>query len=358
MFEVATMSECKTVIVVMAGGRGTRFWPRSREQRPKQFLPILGEASLLRQTVDRVLPSHRPECIFIATTTDLAEATRRLLPELPAENILAEPEGRNTAPCLALALVAIARRQPEAVMAVLSADHWIGDDDRFLEDLRVAAEHASRTHELVTFGIPPAYPETGYGYIETTGEGRIRQAVAFREKPPLETALTYLQSGRHFWNAGIFIWRLQDLRAELATHAPGVLGPLEAWDRAGAKPEDLPAAYAQCEATSVDYALMEKSTRVAVVPATFRWSDVGSWPALLVFQDKDAEGNSVQGDAVLVDSHDCAIFGGTRLVALAGVSDLIVVDEPDALLITHRERAQGVKNVVEELKRRGRKDLL
>lgn len=352
------MSTLSTVIVVMAGGRGTRFWPRSREQRPKQFLNILGEQSLLRQTVDRVLPAYGPEGIYIATTTDLADATRRMLPELPADQVLAEPEGRNTAPCLALAMVAIARRQPDAVMVVLSADHWIGEDARFLEDLQVAVEYAARTTELVTFGIPPAYPETGYGYIETEGEGRVRRAAAFREKPPLQTALGYFQSGRHFWNAGIFVWRLQDLRAELSVHAPGVLDPLEAWDRAGAKPDELAAAYARCDATSIDYALLEKSRRVAVVPATFRWSDVGSWPALLAFQPKDAEGNAVQGDAVLVDAKDCAVFGGSRLVALAGVSDLIVVDEPDALLITHRERAQGVKNVVDELKRRGRRDLL
>lgn len=352
------MSVPYTVFVVMAGGRGTRFWPRSREQRPKQFLPILGEASLLRQTVDRVLPSYGAERVYIATTTDLAEATRRMLPELPADNILAEPEGRNTAPCLALAMVAIAARHPEAVMVVLSADHWIGDDDKFLEDLEVAVDHASRTRELVTFGIPPAHPETGYGYIETTGEGRVRRAAAFREKPPLETAIAYLQSGRHFWNAGIFVWRVDDLRDELAAHAPGVLGPLDAWAGAGSRPEDLPAAYGRCEATSIDYALLEKSTRVAVVPATFRWSDVGSWPALLDFQDRDPDGNAVQGDAVLIDSRDCAVFGGGRLVALAGVSDLIVVDEPDALLVTHRDRAQGVKNVVDELKRRGRKDLL
>lgn len=352
------MSAQASVIVVMAGGKGTRFWPRSRERRPKQFLAILGERSLLRQTVDRVLPGFGPERIYIATTAELAEETRRLLPEVPPGNVIAEPEGRNTAPCLALALVHIARERPGAVMAVLSADHWIGDDRTFLEDLDLAVAHAASAHDLVTFGIPPTAPETGFGYIETEGDGPVLKAVAFREKPPFETALAYLASGRHYWNAGMFVWRLEDLRAELGAHAPGVLGPLQAWAEAGADPAALGAAYARTEATSIDYALMEKSSRVAVVPARFRWSDVGSWPALLGFQEPDAEGNRVQGDALLVDSRDCAVFAGPRMVALAGVSDLIVVDEPDALLITRRDRAQGVKTVVEELKRRGRTELL
>ncbi|MBI4913258.1 MAG: mannose-1-phosphate guanylyltransferase [Acidobacteria bacterium] len=352
------MGAGSTVIVVMAGGKGTRFWPRSRERRPKQFLPILGERNLLAQTVDRVLPTFGPERIFIATTTELAEETRRLLPELPPDNVIAEPEGRNTAPCLALALVHIARKRPDAVMAVLSADHWIGDEPRFLEDLDLAARHAAGTGDLVTFGIPPAYPETGYGYIETEGEGPVRRVAAFREKPPLETALAYAASGRHFWNAGMFVWRLDAFREELRAHAPAVLDPLEAWASAGALPGDLPAAYARTEATSIDYALLERSRRVAAIPARFRWSDVGSWPALLDFHEKDAAGNIVRGDAVLVEARDCAVFGGARLVALAGVEDLIVVDEPDALLVTRRDRAQGVKQVVDELKRRGRKDLL
>jgi mannose-1-phosphate guanylyltransferase len=342
----------------MAGGKGTRFWPRSREKRPKQFLAILGEQSLLRQTVERVKPAYDPERIYIATTTELAEETRRLLPELPPGNVIAEPEGRNTAPCLALALVHIERERPGAVMAVLSADHWIPDAAAFQADLELAVSHAGATHELVTFGIPPTAPETGFGYIETSGQGPVLKAEAFREKPPVETALAYLASGRHYWNAGMFVWRLEDFRAELERHAPGVLAPLDAWARAGADPAALPAAYARTEATSIDYALLEKSSRVAVVPARFRWSDVGSWPALLEFRERNAQGNSIQGDAVLVDSQDCAVFGGDRLVALAGVSGLIVVDEPDALLITRKDQAQGVKGVVEELKRRGRTDLL
>jgi len=342
----------------MAGGKGTRFWPRSRERRPKQFLAILGEQSLLRQTVDRVRPDYDPERIYIATTTELAEETRRLLPELPPANVIAEPEGRNTAPCLALALVHIERERPGAVMAVLSADHWIGDDGTFLADLDLAVSHAAASHDLVTFGIPPTAPDTGFGYIETEGKGPVLKAVAFREKPPVETALVYLASGRHYWNAGMFVWRLEDLRAELQLHAPGVLAPLDEWVQAGADPAALPAAYSRTEATSIDYALMEKSTRVAVVPARFRWSDVGSWPALMNFHKPDENGNRVQGDALLVDAQDCTVFAGPRLVALAGVSDLIVVDEPDALLITRKDSAQGVKTVVEELKRRGRSELL
>jgi len=356
------LSTGSSIILVMAGGKGTRFWPRSREKRPKQFLAILGEHSLLRQTVDRVKPDYAPERIYIATTTELAEETRRLLPELPAGNVIAEPEGRNTAPCLALALVHIEREHPDAVMAVLSADHYIGNDRAFLADLELAVAHAHSARELVTFGIPPTAPETGFGYIETTGSGPVLKAVAFREKPPVETALAYLASGRHYWNAGMFVWRLEDLRAEFEAHAPGVLGPLDVWAKAGADPAALPAAYSRAEATSIDYAVMERSSRVAVVPARFPWSDVGSWPALLTFREPDAQGNRVEGDTLLVDTKDCAVFGGAgqgrRLVALAGVSDLIVVDEPDALLITHKDRAQGVKTVVEELKRRGRHELL
>jgi mannose-1-phosphate guanylyltransferase len=346
------------IAVVMAGGRGTRFWPRSRALRPKQFLPMAGDQPLLVQTVERLRPDVEPRHVYVVTTEDLAEATRALLPELPPENVIVEPEGRNTAPCLALALAVIARRVPEGVMAVLSADHWIGDRDLFIGDLRVAAGHAEREGALVTFGIRPAFPETGYGYIEAEGEGPVCAVRAFREKPDRATAMDYVASGRHFWNAGIFVWTLKDMRAELQRHAPELLQPLEAWAAAGADASTLAATYGKLPKISIDYALMEKSDRVAVVPARFRWSDVGSWPAAAAFVDPDARGNATQGDVVLVDADNCAVFGGRRLVACAGVQDLIVVDEPDALLVCRRDRAQEVKTIVERLQAAGRTDLL
>ncbi len=346
------------IAIVMAGGRGTRFWPRSRTHRPKQFLAMVGDATLLNQTVSRLFPEFAPENVYIVTTEDLAAETRRLLPELPGGNVIVEPEGRNTAPCLALALTVIEARHPQGVMVVLSADHWITDHQAFHADIDRASRHACQQHDLVTFGIRPAYPETGYGYIETEGQGSVLAVKAFREKPPLATALEYLQTGRHYWNAGMFVWTLADMRRELQVHCPEVLAPLDAWVAAGGDPRTIGAAYAQLPKLSIDYALMEKSSHVAVVPASFGWSDVGSWPAVVEFHEADGNGNVVQGEAVLVDSTNCAIFGGRRMIGGSGLKDLIVVDEEDALLICHRDKAQGVKDIVDRLQQLGRRDLL
>ena len=352
------MNATQTVAVIMAGGRGTRFWPRSRNARPKQFLAIVGTETLLHQTVRRLDGHVPPERIYIVTTEDLAEETRRMLPELPPENVIVEPEGRNTAPCLALALVEIERRVPNGVMAVLSADHWIADRDLFLADLDLAVTHAASQRELVTFGIRPAYPETGYGYIESEGAGAVLKVRAFREKPPIEVAIQYLASGRHYWNAGMFVWTLADLRAGLQQHAPEVLAPLDAWVKAGAQPGDLTQAYGQLPKVAIDVALLEKAATVAVVPARFRWSDVGSWPAAIEFQTPDADGNVTQGDTLLLNTRDSAFFGGTRLIAAAGVEGLIVVDTPDALLLVKKDQAQSVKDIVERLRAEGRSELL
>jgi len=353
-----TPKEQRKLAVVMAGGRGTRFWPRSRAARPKQFLGMVGDATLLQQTVRRLDGAFRPEDIFVLTTGELAGATRGMLPELPARNILVEPEGRDTAPCLALALVTLERLAPEGVMVVLSADAWIGDRAPFLEDLDAAVEHAAETGDLVTFGIRPTGPETGYGYIEAEGQGAVLAVKGFREKPDAQTALAYLGSGRHYWNAGMFVWTLRDFRAQLLGHCPEMLAPLDEWVAAGAAPAALPLAYGRLPRRSIDYALMERSERVALVPARFSWSDVGSWPAVVDFHEADAAGNVVVGEAILLESRNCALFGGQRLIAGSGLADLIVVDEADALLICRKDRAQDVKQIVEKLKALGRLDLL
>ncbi|MDR3670082.1 MAG: mannose-1-phosphate guanylyltransferase [Holophaga sp.] len=348
----------RKLAIIMAGGRGTRFWPRSRGKRPKQFLTMVGDESLLHQTVHRLDGAFLPEDIFVLTTEELAAETRRMLPELPPQNVLVEPEGRNTAPCLALALVTMEQRVPDGVMVVLSADSWIGDRAQFLRDIDTAVTHAAEKRDLVTFGIRPTYPETGYGYIETEGEGAVLGVTSFREKPTFETAVTYLESGRHYWNAGMFVWTLQDFRSELVRHCPEMLAPLDEWVASGARPEALSQAYGRLPKQSIDYALMEKSDRVAVVPARFRWSDVGSWPAVVEFHEADGSGNVIIGDAILLESTNCAIFGGQRLIAGTGLANLIVVDEPDALLICRKDRAQDVKLIVDQLKASGREDLL
>jgi len=353
-----TPKQHRKLAVIMAGGRGTRFWPRSRSRRPKQFLTMVGKESLLHQTVHRLDGAFRAEDIFILTTEELAEETRRMLPELPPQNVLVEPEGRNTAPCLALALVAMEQRVPGGVMVVLSADAWIGDRAKFLKDVDTAVTHAAEKRDLVTFGIRPTYPETGYGYIETEGKGPVLGVRAFQEKPSYEKAVEYLESGEHFWNAGMFVWTLKDFRAELTRHCPEILTPLDEWVAGGAKPPALAQAYGRLPKLSIDYALMEKSERVAVVPAHFRWSDVGSWPAVVEFHEADAAGNVVIGDAILLESTNCAVFGGYRMIAGTGLADLIVVDEPDALLLCRKDRAQDVKEIVEKLKALGREDLL
>jgi mannose-1-phosphate guanylyltransferase len=346
------------VAVVMAGGRGTRFWPWSREAKPKQFLAMTGDQPMLRQAVTRLAPDFPFERIYISTTGLLAGDIRAMLPELPPENVLIEPEGRNTAPCLALALVLLERKHPESTMVVLSSDHWIGDEDRFRSDIRLASEQAQTHHQLVTFGIPPTYPETGFGYIETDGTGAVLDVKAFREKPPVDVAMEYLSSGRHFWNAGMFAWTMADLRAGLLRHAPEVLCPLDTWMAAGADPDTLAGAYASLPKLSIDYALMEKSESVALVPASFRWSDVGSWPAVQDFHPKDESGNVVKAQAVLMGTTGCAVFGRDRLIAASGLENLIIVDAEDALLICRRDRAQDVKAIVDRLHDMGRDDLL
>jgi mannose-1-phosphate guanylyltransferase len=346
------------IAVIMAGGRGTRFWPRSRSHKPKQFLKIFGSEPLLRQTFLRIHPQFEADRIFVATTGDLVEECLRLLPELPVENFLLEPEGRNTAPCLALALVQIERKFPSGVMVVLSADHWIDNADKFKADLWLAAEHAAERGRITVFGIVPTSPEVGYGYIEASGGDKILDVLAFREKPPIETALEYLHSGCHYWNSGMFVWTLADFRRELSRHAPEILAPLDAWVRGGAEMSNLQEVYGKLPKISIDYALLEKATHISMVPASFAWSDVGSWSAAAAFLTPDTDGNVTQGKALVVNSKNCAVFGKTRMITITGLEDILVVDEPDALFIAKRGNTEGTKQVMDKLKEQGRTDLL
>jgi mannose-1-phosphate guanylyltransferase len=346
--------------VIMAGGRGTRFWPASREALPKQFLTATGEGSLLRQTAQRLFPLAGPERTWVVTSAAHVDRAAHELPEMSRAHIVGEPVGRNTAPCIALAALLALREDEDAVLLVAPADHWIGDEDAFRETARTAIEFAEKHDALVTFGIAPASPETGYGYIEAGEEleGGARRVLRFTEKPNRQTAETFVHSGRHFWNSGIFVWKASVLRTEMNEHAAEIVKACETIASAAGLDAAMRQGYPSLPSISIDYALLEKSDRVYVVPARFPWSDIGSWDALASLLPQDAGGNAVAGDALLLESRNSFVRGSERLIAVLGMDGVIVVDTPDALLICPKDRAQDVKKIVEELEKRGRRELL
>ncbi|MBM3263511.1 MAG: mannose-1-phosphate guanylyltransferase [candidate division Zixibacteria bacterium] len=350
-------------VVIMAGGRGTRFWPRSRASSPKQFLDIVGTDTMIRLTCDRIGVLVPPEAVYVVTNADYREKVATQLPELPAKNILTEPAVRSTAPCIGLAALHIRRDHPDAVMVVLPADHHIPDRAVFLQSLSTAIETARRTHALVTIGIEPSYPETGYGYIEvgeTTGEG-IHRVSGFREKPDRDTAARFVASGRHLWNTGMFIWPASIILENMARHAPEIYRGLEAFAPHIGQPDEwtqLERIYSVFPSRSIDHAVMEHARDVYVIRGRFGWSDVGSWSAVEPFWDKDENGNALRGKAISIDSRQTISASDGRLIALVGVENLIVIDTPDAVLICRKDRDQDIKKIIEALEQRGMTEYL
>lgn len=350
--------------VIMAGGSGTRFWPLSRKMKPKQLLPLAGtERSLLAETVHRIAPLVPPERVIVVTAEHLAEATRRELPGVPPENVLAEPIGRNTAPCVGWAAAHVKRRDPDGIIAVLAADHHIADEPSFLDILRRSLD-AAREGALVTVGITPTRPETGYGYLEL-GEGiapGVFRARRFVEKPNRARAEQFLAAGTYLWNSGMFFFRADTVLEAIRVHLPGLGEALARFDRAaleGREDDVVRAEYSALPSVSIDHGVMEKAEHVAVVPGDFGWSDVGSWTTSWELAPKDERGNAVGPDTVLVDAEGCFVrVPAGKTVALIGVRDLVVVDTEDAILVVPRERAQDVRAVVDELKRRKREGTL
>ena len=350
--------------VIMAGGAGKRFWPLSRRETPKQFLALgQGEGSLLARTAARLEDLVPPDRVYVVTGEHLIDATLRELPGVPRENILAEPLGRNTAPCIGWAAATIQRRDPEAVLAVLPADHEISDPETFCDVLRRAAE-AAGAGDLVTVGLTPTRPETGYGYIEMAEETApgVHTARRFVEKPTHARAVQFLASGDFLWNGGIFLFRAHAILQAIAESLPSLSEALVAFDQAAARGEEaavVKARYAGLPSVSIDHGVMEKTQRVLVVPADFGWSDLGSWVTAWEQAPKDGADNAAPAGSVLLDTSGCYVrtTAGKR-VALLGVDDLVVVDTEDALLIMPRARAQEVRRVVEQLVEQGEERLV
>ena len=342
----------------MAGGSGTRFWPRSRRQLPKQLLPVLGKRSLLQETVERFRGVVPRDHVLIVTHRDHAAAVRRQLPGIPARNILSEPMARNTAPCLALAALEIERRAPQSTFVCVPADHDVADVRAFRSTLLEALAWAAAESVAVTIGIQPTGPETGYGYVHVGRRltGRTARVRAFVEKPSRARARQFLASGAYLWNSGMFAWQTATIVALLEQHLPSVMDRLRQalTVRGSERRAALARAYARVPSISIDYGIMEHAADVLVVRAAFGWSDVGSWSALAALDRRQGRGSTV----VPVDAERSVVFGNGRLVALVGVDDLIVVDTPDALLVCHRDRTQDVRRVVDELQRRGLEDYL
>ena len=340
--------------VLMAGGSGTRFWPASRRTIPKQFLPIAGGRSMLAQTAARLRGAVAWERILVVTSREHADLARKHLPRLPPENLLAEPIGRNTAACVAWAAIEIDRREPDSVHAVLPADHVIAPAKEFRRTLLVAAEEAGQSGALMTFGIRPTSPATGYGWIEAgpviaqKRGASVHRVERFVEKPDRARAEAYLASGRHLWNSGMFVWRTEAILRSIREHA----GPLHERLRRAVDERTIESAYADLPSISIDVAVMEKAADVRVVPVDFTWSDVGSWNALPGTLPVDADGNCAAGGVRLVaeDATGCVAWGRAgELTALLGVRDLVVVHAGKVTLVCPRDRAEDVRRLVGRL---------
>ncbi|MBD3378340.1 NTP transferase domain-containing protein [candidate division KSB1 bacterium] len=348
--------------VIMAGGVGSRFWPRSRKALPKQLLNIFGQQSMIQETVARISELIPKERILVITN----KVQKALIEEqlgLNSAQIIAEPVGKNTGPCIALAAQWIRKDHPKAVMVVLPADHLIKNQQSFHQALQKAVAFASDSMGLLTFGIQPTLPHTGYGYIHfanTPVKDHIYEVIEFKEKPDSETAKTYLENGSFLWNSGMFVWRvdvilqeMQQLQPELYQHIQNISTD-NTWDLH----RSLETIYPSLQSISIDYAIMEPSKRVYVMKSDFEWSDVGSWQTVYELSDKDGNGNAIEGDVYIKDTKNSYIHSPQKFTAVLGEQDIVIIDTPDALLVCNRQHDQQIKHVVNYLQERGDSELL
>jgi mannose-1-phosphate guanylyltransferase len=350
--------------LIMAGGEGKRFWPLSSRIKPKQFLSLAGDKSLLRQTVDRILPLIPIENVFVITVARYAEETLKHIPELPPENLVLEPEGKNTAPCIAYGTLRIKRSAEDPVVVVLPADHAVGDDEGFRDVLEFAKGASSVRLEngscpLITLGVTPTMPETGYGYIKSarkvvSASGRLHayRVERFTEKPDLGTALGFLKEGGYYWNSGVFVWKASSIISDFSRILPEWHERFDEISSSLGKTSEedtVSSFYKMIEPGSIDKLILEHSDNAVVIPVSYPWSDVGSWKTLDEFLRRGVDDNIFHGKGISVDSTGCLVFGDERVIALVGVKDLVVVDSGDGILVLDKEKSQDVKKVAEEL---------
>ncbi|HMV57988.1 MAG TPA: mannose-1-phosphate guanylyltransferase/mannose-6-phosphate isomerase [Nitrospira sp.] len=352
--------------VILAGGSGTRFWPLSRHLYPKQLLRIIGDETLIQQTMRRVLSCASPDRVLISTNPGQADSIRVQLGEWKSDlkdNYVIEPIGRNTAPAIALVAAELLRRDPEAMMLVLPADHVVTGEKAFQAAVTLGMQLAEKGH-LVTFGIKPTRPETGYGYIQPNRRTTLAKkdrltghpVARFVEKPSRTKAAQYLKSGNYFWNSGMFLWKAATIRDEINRHQPQLAKAVQKVHTlmtSGADPRQIEAAYKKVPSVSIDNGVMELSSHAAMIPVGFGWSDVGNWSSLEEVAPRDKAGNVVSGRVIDMDSSNSVLYADRRVVATIGLTDMVVVDTPDATLICPKSRSQDVKQMVEILKQQG-----
>ncbi|MFC1555131.1 mannose-1-phosphate guanylyltransferase, partial [candidate division KSB1 bacterium] len=359
--------------LIMAGGVGKRFWPMSKRSKPKQFLNLFGEKSMIRMTYDRLKSFVDKKNIFVITNEDQIDLTYKHLPDLPKTNIIGEPFGKDTAPCIALGALMAASKDPDAVMVVLPADHLITNTKEFHSVLKLGADLASTDESLITIGISPTRPETGYGYIQFDSENAdkyipetfhnkgILRVKTFAEKPNLATAKRFIESGDFLWNSGIFIWKAKTILKEIEESLPELydsMYELQPHFNRDTFNEALLSVYRQISSISIDYGVMEKAKNVFLLRGDFGWSDVGSWAEFYKLNEKDEDGNFVSGNCVSHDSSNNLIISDKHLVAAIGVKDMVIVNSDDIFLVCPQDSTQDIKNIVDMLRRKKMDDFL
>jgi mannose-1-phosphate guanylyltransferase len=345
-------------IVIMAGGKGERLWPLSREGKPKQLLSFGSRQSLLRNTFERTATLTQPEHVYVVTNAEIADEVSAQLPELPKKNILAEPVGRNTAPCIAYAAAVISIDDPDAVMAIFPSDHIIGDPMQFAQTVEFAVDALENNPELlITLGMIPDHPETGYGYIapgeilQRDNEFVLHKINTFHEKPEKERAQEYIEK-KYLWNAGMFLWRVDAILQEFRDHLPVMYKDLMEFRSALSKQQDDPAAfYGKVEPVSIDYGVMEKTQHAAVIPAEFGWNDIGSWDALGNVLPRDDKANVTHGSVIIKESKRNVIWSTGKKIVAIGIEDLVVAEGDDAILICPRDKSQGLSTILKNIKK-------